>query len=130
MAVAWSTGRIVKFDQERGYGFISPDGGDEDLFVHTNDLFFEKALARPGVEVKFRFDESDRGPKASDVELASAVRGGESPRRGSNRFNREDLVVEITDLLLDAAPDLTGAQILTIRRRVADFAVEQGLVDP
>ncbi len=32
------TGRVKWFDPSRGYGFIIPDNGDEDAFVHVHDL--------------------------------------------------------------------------------------------
>jgi cold shock CspA family protein len=58
------TGRIVRFDDVRGYGFIAPDDGGEDVFVHANVLSDEKHVYSPGVPVEFEVVDSDRGPKA------------------------------------------------------------------
>jgi len=33
-----ATGRIIRFDEIKGYGFISPSDGGEDIFVHANEL--------------------------------------------------------------------------------------------
>ena len=35
------TGKMLRFDEVRGYGFIVPDDGNEDVFVHANDLLEE-----------------------------------------------------------------------------------------
>jgi cold shock protein len=32
------TGRIKFFNQDRGYGFIGPDGGGPDVFIHVHDV--------------------------------------------------------------------------------------------
>ena len=31
-------GSVVRFDPRRGYGFVVPDDGDQDVFVHQNDI--------------------------------------------------------------------------------------------
>ncbi len=63
------TGKVVRFDEVRGYGFIAPDGGGEDVFVHANVLGDDKYVFGPGLRVEFEATESDRGPKAHTVYL-------------------------------------------------------------
>jgi len=63
------TGKVVRFDEVRGYGFIAPDGGGEDVFVHANVLGDDKYVFGPGLRVEFEAADGDRGPKAYAVHL-------------------------------------------------------------
>src|SRR3954471_12985341 len=67
-----ATGNIVRFDGVRGYGFIEPADGGEDLFVHVNDLLADKSLYKPGAKVEFAATWGDRGLKATSVRLADS----------------------------------------------------------
>jgi cold shock CspA family protein len=71
------TGRMLRFDEVRGYGFISPDAGGEDVFVHANDLLNDKNAFTPGTPVEFEVIEAERGLKALAVRLV-----GKEPARG------------------------------------------------
>ena len=50
------------------YGFISPDGGKDDVFVHESAMKDRSSL-KEGQRVKFNVLEEPRGLKATDVEL-------------------------------------------------------------
>jgi CspA family cold shock protein len=63
------TGKVIRFDEMRGYGFIAPDGGGEDVFVHANVLGDDKYVFGPGLRVEFEATDGDRGPKAYSVHL-------------------------------------------------------------
>jgi cold shock protein len=66
-----STGTVSKFIDEKGFGFITPDGGGKDIFVHHTDIKMDgyKSL-RPGQRVKFDLSHEAKGPKASNVSPA------------------------------------------------------------
>ena len=61
-------GTVKWFNDAKGYGFISPEEGDKDLFVHMSSIQMEgfKTL-KDGQEVEYEVGESDRGPVAQNV---------------------------------------------------------------
>ena len=121
-----ATGRVLRFDDVRGFGFIAPDSGSEDVFVHANDLSEDKSVFKPGTTVEFQIEEGDRGLKAVDVR-----RTGRSGGRGSGGSGGGGAVsgfgAELTEALLVEVPELTGAQIVRIRQTVADVARARGV---
>jgi CspA family cold shock protein len=66
-----ATGTVSKFIDEKGFGFITPDEGGKDIFVHHTDINMDgfKTL-RPGERVKFDVAHESKGPKASNVTKA------------------------------------------------------------
>jgi CspA family cold shock protein len=67
------TGTIKWFDNKKGFGFITPEGGGQDVFVHFSCIGGEgfKTLEE-GDRVEFEATSSDKGLKASRVEKLSA----------------------------------------------------------
>jgi uncharacterized membrane protein YsdA (DUF1294 family)/cold shock CspA family protein len=69
---------VVKFDSERGFGFIRRPGGGEDVFVHVTHVQGEAPLV-PGQYVSFEMVEAEKGLAArrvipSRVELSPVAR--------------------------------------------------------
>lgn len=60
-------GVVARYDAERGFGFITPDAGGADLFVHMSVLGGAEPLQK-GERVRFKVRQSDRGPQADRVE--------------------------------------------------------------
>jgi CspA family cold shock protein len=65
-----ATGTVKWFSDEKGYGFITPDDGSKDLFVHFSGIAGDgfKSLAE-GAKVEFEAIEGNKGPQASNVRL-------------------------------------------------------------
>jgi CspA family cold shock protein len=60
---------VVKwFSAEKGYGFITPDDGGRDLFVHHSQIQMNgyRSLEQ-GQRVNFESQDGDRGPQAVEV---------------------------------------------------------------
>ena len=61
-------GTVRWFDDSKGYGFIEPDDGSEDVFVHHSDINMEgyKTLEE-NQRVTFELTRTEKGPKAVSV---------------------------------------------------------------
>ncbi len=65
------TGTVKWFSSEKGYGFITPDDGGEDLFVHFSAIAGSgfKTLDE-GAKVSFEVTQGQKGPQATDIQVA------------------------------------------------------------
>jgi CspA family cold shock protein len=64
-----ATGTVKWFSDDKGFGFITPDEGDRDLFVHHTGIQMEgyRSLAE-GLRVSYDEEQGDKGPKAVNVQ--------------------------------------------------------------
>lgn len=63
------TGAVKFFNEEKGFGFIKPDNGNKDVFVHITALNGLQSLANDQ-RVVFEIEDGRRGPQAVNVQIA------------------------------------------------------------
>jgi cold shock protein len=68
-----ATGTVKWFNDQKGYGFITPDEGGKDVFVHHSSIVGDgfKTLAE-GAKVEFEVAEGQKGPEAKNVVTVGA----------------------------------------------------------
>lgn len=63
-----STGIVKWFNASKGFGFINPDDGSEDLFVHHSEIKTDGyASLDEGQKVEFEVGQGKKGPCATNV---------------------------------------------------------------
>ncbi len=59
-----STGTVKWFDKVKNFGFITPDSGEKDVFVHSNNLVDN---ITEGDKVSYDIETTEKGPSAINV---------------------------------------------------------------
>jgi CspA family cold shock protein len=63
-----ATGTVKWFSDQKGYGFITPDDGSKDLFVHHSNIIAEGfRTLQDGQKVEYEMAQGQKGPEATRV---------------------------------------------------------------
>ena len=65
-----TTGTVKWFNESKGFGFITPDDGSKDVFVHFSAIAAEgfRTLSE-GQQVSFNVEDGPKGPQATNVQV-------------------------------------------------------------
>jgi CspA family cold shock protein len=76
-----ATGTVKWFSNDKGYGFVQPDDGGKDLFVHFSAIQGQgfKSLDE-GDKVEFEVGQGQKGPQAQNVSVVEKAPGARSDR--------------------------------------------------
>ena len=119
------TGKVRFYDEEKGFGFIQGDDGEQ-VFLHASVLPAD-AEVTAGTRLEYVVADVRRGPQALSVRLLETPRAAKRDRKSA-----DEMAIIIEDLvkLLDAVggrlkhgqyPERQGSrQLATMLRRVAD----------
>lgn len=97
------TGKVKWFDTEKGFGFLSQEGGGPDVYVHTDALPDGAAALKPGARVEFGIAQGRRGDQALQVRVLDAPASVSRNQAHARRKRPEEMtpIVEDTIRLLD-----------------------------
>ncbi|MBV9313725.1 MAG: cold shock domain-containing protein [Pseudonocardia sp.] len=136
------TGKVLRYDHARGYGFVAPEIGGDDVFIHVNDFEFDKALVGPGARLEFEIEESGRGLKASNIQLVerapASVPRASLPMEPHVRavddglcdvLTAKEFTEEVTECLLTAAPTMQASEIMNVRQHLVRMAHGHGWIE-
>lgn len=136
-----ATGKVLQFDSGRGYGFVAADDGGDDIFLHASVFDGDPRELIPGAPLEFQVMAGDRGRKAFAVHVAENRTGppeqvilpsqliAAGEEQMCDVLSRAEFTWELTELLLNTIPALTGQQILEVRQGMLEFARTHGWVD-
>src|SRR3954463_816474 len=86
-----ATGTVKWFNDDKGFGFITPDESGKDLFVHHSAIVADGFRTLPeGARVEYDAEAGDKGPKAGNVRRVCRAGAARARRRRARRASALD----------------------------------------
>ena len=80
---AIATGTVKWYDTEKGYGFVYEDNANRDVFLHSADIQeAEPKALYEGHRVRFDVEDSERGPRATNVFVITGTETADADDEG------------------------------------------------
>lgn len=92
------TGKVKWFDAEKGFGFLSQDGG-EDVYVRAEALPDGTTNIKAGTRVEFGVAQGRRGEQALQVKIVDAPASVSRAQSQARRKKPEDMATIVEDLI-------------------------------
>ncbi|WP_299445763.1 cold-shock protein [uncultured Phycicoccus sp.] len=101
------TGKVKFFDAEKGFGFVSGESGEGDVFVPASALPSGVEALKGGQRIEFDIAEGRRGSQALSVRLLDPAPSVATNRRVRDRKPADEMVVIVEDVikLLDSVSE-------------------------
>jgi len=92
------TGKVKWFDADKGFGFLSQDGG-EDVYVRSEALPEGTTNLKAGTRVEFGIAQGRRGEQALQVRVVDAPASVSRAQSQARRKKPEDMATIVEDLI-------------------------------
>ena len=92
------TGKVKWYDADKGFGFLSQEGGD-DVYVRAEALPGGTASLKPGTRVEFGIAQGRRGEQALQVRVLEAKASVSRNQSHARRKRPEEMVPIVEDLI-------------------------------
>jgi len=102
-------GKIVKYFSRRGFGFIAPEGSQDEIFFHVSN-YPETFTPEIGVEVEFEQIDTPKGKEAKDIKVLAAEAEDEAAEEEAPEEEAEDEAAEEEE-----APEASGLGVGDIK---------------
>ena len=106
-------GTVVRWNEERGFGFVRPAGKDSELFIHISAFPRGGPLPHAGELISFEIDTSAEKPRGINVQRTGAAQGRSALQRQAPTPRRRSF--SITPWLTAAALIAIAASLLVQR---------------